>query len=74
MILPQDEVLYFPNASDVIVLGCQEGAYVDALAVVVIKEQKVVYVRPPGFASSMSPSTTRMLTRITFTGRGYSLW
>ena len=24
VILPQDEVLYFPNASDVIVLGCQE--------------------------------------------------
>jgi hypothetical protein len=47
VILPQDEVLYFPNASDVIVLGCQEGAYIDALAVVVIKEQKVAYVRQP---------------------------
>ena len=47
VILPQDEVLYFPNASDVIVLGCQEGVYVDALAVVVIEEQKVVYVRQP---------------------------
>lgn len=47
VILPQDEVLYFPNASDVIVLGCQEGAYIDALAVVVIKKQKVIYVRQP---------------------------
>ena len=47
VILPQEDVFYFPNASDVIVLGCQEGAYVDALAVVVLKEQKVVYVRQP---------------------------
>jgi hypothetical protein len=53
VILPQDEVLYFPNTSDVIVLGCQENAslenaYIDALAVGVIKEQTVVYVRQPG--------------------------
>lgn len=47
VILPQEDVFYFPNASDVIVLGCQEGAYVDALAVVVLKEKKVVYVRQP---------------------------
>jgi hypothetical protein len=47
VILPQDEVLYFPSTSDVIVLGCQENAYIDALAVVVIKEQKVVYLRQP---------------------------
>jgi hypothetical protein len=48
VILPQDEALYFPNASDVIVLGCQEGAYIDALAVVVIEKQTaVVYVRQP---------------------------
>jgi hypothetical protein len=47
VILPQDEVPYFPNASDVIVLGCQQGAYVDALAVVVIEKQTVVYVRQP---------------------------
>jgi hypothetical protein len=47
VILPQDEVHYFPNASDVIVLGCQEGEYMDALAVVLIEEQTVVYVRQP---------------------------
>jgi hypothetical protein len=47
VILPQDEVSYFPNASDAIVLGCQEGAYIDALAVVVIEEQTAVYVRQP---------------------------
>ncbi len=47
VILPQNEAFYFPNASDVIVLGCQEGANIDALAVVVIAEQTVVYVRQP---------------------------
>ncbi len=47
VILPQGEVLYFPNASDVIVLGCQQSGYIDALSVVVIKDQQVVYVRQP---------------------------
>jgi hypothetical protein len=47
VILPHEEVPYFPNASDVIVLGCQENAYIDALAVVVIEEQTAVYVRQP---------------------------
>jgi hypothetical protein len=47
VILPQGEVFYFPNASDVIVIGCQEGEYLDALAVVVIEDQTVVYVRQP---------------------------
>jgi len=48
VILPQDEIFYFPNASDVIVLGCQQGDYIDALAVVVIEDQTVVYARQPG--------------------------
>jgi hypothetical protein len=47
VILPQDEILYFPNASDVIVVGCQESTYLDALAVVVVKDKKVVYMRKP---------------------------
>jgi hypothetical protein len=47
VILPRDEAPYFPNASDVIVLGCQKSNYIDALAVVVIKGQTVVYVRQP---------------------------
>jgi hypothetical protein len=47
VILPQEEVPYFPNASDVIVLGCQKDDYIDALAVVVIKDGRVVYVRQP---------------------------
>lgn len=47
VILPQDEVPYFPNTSDVIVLGCQKDDYIDALAVVVIGDQPVVYARQP---------------------------
>jgi hypothetical protein len=34
VVLPKNEVSYFPNASDVIVLGCQDGEKIDALAVV----------------------------------------
>ena len=47
VILPQNEVLYFPNASEVIVLGCRKDDYIDALAVIVIADQRVVYVRQP---------------------------
>ena len=47
VILPEDQINYFPNASDVFVLGCQEGTDVSALAVVVIQEKTVVYTRHP---------------------------
>ncbi|MBI5965089.1 MAG: hypothetical protein HY863_16535 [Chloroflexi bacterium] len=51
VILPEDKLkgksLYFPNASDVIVLGCRQGQNFDALAVVVINEKTMVYVRQP---------------------------
>jgi hypothetical protein len=47
VVLPQDDVQYFPNASDVIVLGCQQGANIDALAVVLVDDQRVVFVREP---------------------------
>ena len=47
VVLPKGRVPYFPNTSDVIVLGCQEGANIDALAVVVIDERAEVYVRQP---------------------------
>ena len=46
VLLPEEHVPYFPNASDVIVLGCQENNHMDAL-VVVIEKQQVVYVRQP---------------------------
>jgi len=48
VVLPKSESPYFPNSSDVIVLGCQDGEKIDALAVVVIEAQTVVYVREPG--------------------------
>jgi hypothetical protein len=51
VILPEDRLMgksiYFPNASDVIVLGCRQGQNFDALAVVVISEKTMVYVRQP---------------------------
>ncbi len=48
VVLPKSESPYFPNSSDVIVLGCQDGEKIDALAVVVIDTQTAVYVREPG--------------------------
>ena len=47
VVLPKSDTSYFPNASDVIVLGCQDGEKIDALAVVVIEAQTAVYVREP---------------------------
>jgi len=46
-LLPGDDIPFFPNASDVIVLGCQQGAEIDALAVVMVNEQTTVYTRQP---------------------------
>jgi len=47
VILPKEEASYFPNASDVFVLGCQQGTDIDALAVIVVQGDNVVYVRQP---------------------------
>jgi len=47
VILPQEDIPYFPNAADVYVLGCQKDDYIDALAVLVLDDQQVVYVRQP---------------------------
>jgi hypothetical protein len=38
---------YFPNASDVLVLGCSEGDYLDAYLVVVLGPSPVTLVRSP---------------------------
>jgi len=38
---------YFPNASDVLVLGCSEGDYLDADVVVVMAPSPVILVRSP---------------------------
>jgi hypothetical protein len=47
VVLPKYKVRYFPNASDVIVLGCQDGQKIDALAVVVIDAKTTIHVREP---------------------------
>jgi hypothetical protein len=38
---------FFPNASDVLVLGCSEGDYLDALMVVFLKSPDIILVRSP---------------------------
>ena len=47
VVLPQGSVPYFPNVSDVYVIGCQDGVNLDALAVVLIDQPPFVYVRQP---------------------------
>jgi len=41
---------YFPNATDLILIGCQhkKPSYIDAVFVVIIGEEEAVYVRSPG--------------------------
>jgi len=39
---------YFPNASDVVVLGCKGGNYLDAFAIVILRPQVRVYLSPAG--------------------------
>jgi hypothetical protein len=38
---------YFPNAADVIVLGCKSAHYVDGLAVVILGQNPVIYLPSP---------------------------
>ncbi|HEY2980267.1 MAG TPA: hypothetical protein VGJ22_03725 [Anaerolineales bacterium] len=52
VILPIDKVNSFPHAADVVVLGCQEERYLDALMVFVVGEQNIALVRSP--AASLS--------------------
>jgi hypothetical protein len=47
VILPGDLPTHFPHASDVIVIGCREQGYLDALAVILLDESKAVYTRSP---------------------------
>jgi hypothetical protein len=49
-ILRQGEIPYFPDASDVIVLGCQADSYIDAIAIVVVADQTMVYTRQPALS------------------------
>jgi hypothetical protein len=47
VILPGKLPFRLPNASDVIVLGCNNGQTIDALAVFVLGEPVETYVRWP---------------------------
>lgn len=47
VVLPGDLPKHFPHASDVIVIGCTGGGYLDALAVIVLDESGAVYTRSP---------------------------
>jgi hypothetical protein len=42
-----DPPSYFPNASDVLVLGCSEGDYLDAYLIVFLKSPDVLLARSP---------------------------
>jgi hypothetical protein len=50
IILPMEKPKRIPNASDVVVLGCQNQLHTDALAVFVISEPHESYFRSPGFS------------------------
>ncbi|MBE3143731.1 MAG: hypothetical protein IMZ61_07395, partial [Planctomycetes bacterium] len=39
---------YFPNASDVVLIGCKSGNYVDAFAVVILHPQVTIYLSSAG--------------------------
>jgi len=47
VILPGDDFRYFPHASDVLVLGCNNQNYVDAFAVIILDENGTLYTRQP---------------------------
>ena len=47
VILPIDASQRFPHMSDVLVIGCREQDYVDALAVILLEDNDTVYTRSP---------------------------
>jgi hypothetical protein len=47
VVLPGDVPRYFPHGAGVLVLGCREEKYVDALAVILLDENSAVYTRAP---------------------------
>jgi hypothetical protein len=46
-VLARADVDYFPHASDVFVIGCQQGTAINALAVVILDQPNIVYTRRP---------------------------
>jgi hypothetical protein len=47
VVLPGGVPAHFPHAEDVLVIGCRELEYVDALAVVLLDGSGTVYTRTP---------------------------
>jgi hypothetical protein len=47
VVLPGDPPQYLPHASDVLVLGCNGEHYFDALVVIVLSDNGVIYTRQP---------------------------
>jgi hypothetical protein len=47
IVLPGEKPKHFPHAGDVIILGCKEQFYVDALAVILLDETGTIYTRSP---------------------------
>ena len=47
VVLPGDTFQYFPHSSDVLVLGCVNSNYIDALAVIILDENGTIYTRNP---------------------------
>jgi hypothetical protein len=47
IVLPSETPKHLPHAEDVLVIGCREQNYVDALAVVFLNSKQTVYMRSP---------------------------
>jgi hypothetical protein len=47
IILPGSKPDFIPQASDVVTIGCRNGQYLDALAVIVLTEPGAFYLRSP---------------------------
>jgi hypothetical protein len=47
ILLPGDPPAYLPQTADVLVIGCRDENYVDALMVIVLDERGGIYTRRP---------------------------
>jgi len=47
ILLPGEAPKHFPHGADVLVLGCKEQNYTDALVVLILDETRAVYTRSP---------------------------
>ena len=47
VVLPGDKPRYFPHGADIVVIGCKEQNYLDALVVIILDQKGSVYTRSP---------------------------